>query len=142
GTYRLHVEGRAAVPDAQLVLEDGSAAGEDEIRRRGRIDDQIDLIRQAPGRLERAAAGFERQIAGGHALGGKVTGADAGAFDDPLVGRIDAARAQVVVAHRHAGQIAAGAGNPGMNDGGGADLPGAVHLAAHLRHWFTATRFW
>jgi len=107
----LHIESRGTIPDPEFTLQQGSAAGKNEIGGGGGEDDQVDVVGNPAGGLNRPQAGFQRQIAGGDMLRGEMTKANAGTFDDPAIGGIDPARHQVVVAHRLAWKIAAGAGN-------------------------------
>jgi hypothetical protein len=86
---RLHVEGRAA-GDAQLVLQDAGRRREHHVRRRRRDDDQVDVGRLAAGSLERVPGGLRAEVAGRDVGSGEVARADAGAFDDPVIGGLDA----------------------------------------------------
>ena len=52
--HRLHVECRTIVTDAQARLEQRRSTREDEVRRRGRDDDQVDIIARHAGRFDRA----------------------------------------------------------------------------------------
>ena len=54
----------------------------------------VDLARVEPSHLDRLTPGFDRQRRSGAA---DVSGADARPFDDPLVGRVDPHRREVVV---------------------------------------------
>jgi hypothetical protein len=109
---RLQVEGRRAVGDAQLALQDRGGAGENVIRRRSGQHDQVDVVRLAAGRLERPLAGNQRQVAGCDIRRREMAGTDAGTFDDPLVRGVEPLGGdQRRVADRFSGQTAAGAGD-------------------------------
>ena len=79
---------------------------------------EYELLRTACGDarcLDGLACGFQSQIAAGHIAFGKVACADAGTFDDPLIGGLDASFGQlgheVIVGHTARRQIAACARN-------------------------------
>ena len=114
-THRLHVERRAAVGDAQLALHDAGRAGEDHVRRGRGDDDQPDVLTLQAGSLDGVAGCLGGQVARRLIGRGKVTGPDAGALDDPVIGRLDALGGQfvhqVLVAQTPGGQCAAGAGD-------------------------------
>ena len=86
--HRLHVERRAAL-HAELRLQQAGGAGKDEVRRRGRDDDEVDVLGLQAGGVERAAAGLEREVARSLRLLGDVALRDAGALADPLVAGVE-----------------------------------------------------
>ena len=117
--HRLHVEGRCAIDDAELVLQQGRRTGKYVVGSGGRDDDQIDVPGLPSGRLQRAPAGFQRQVAAGDAGRCQMAVADAGSLDDPLVRRVESVRGdQGRVADRFAGQVAAGTADSGMDHRG------------------------
>ena len=107
-----------AARHAQLVLNDGGGGRKHHVRGGRGHDDQIDVARLDTGRFHRGARGRHGQVTGGHIGAGQMAGADAGALDDPLIGRLDAARGQflhqLVVADAAWRQVAAGTGNAGI----------------------------
>jgi hypothetical protein len=110
--HGLHIEGRAA-RDAQLVLQDGRRGRKHHVGRRGGDDDQVHVAGLAARRLERTNRRLEREVAAGHVRRREMARADAGALDDPLVGRFDAPLgefpSQLIVGDPARWQIAAGA---------------------------------
>ena len=63
--------------------------GKQHVRRHGADDDQVDVVGRQAGALDRLARRFVRQVAGRHAGIDDVPLANAGALQDPLVGRLD-----------------------------------------------------
>src|SRR5262249_54732159 len=98
----------------QLRLQEARGARKNEIRRRRRDDDQVEVRRGDAGRLERLAARFEREVAGGLRFVRDVALADARSLADPFVARIELLR-QVVVGDDPRRQIAAGPGDARMD---------------------------
>ena len=121
----LHVEGGATM-DAQLVLQDAGGGREDHVRCRRGDDDQVHLIGLAAGCLQGGHASMQCQVAAVDAVGCKVAGADAGAFDDPFVAGLKPALGQhcrhVRVAQSARRQVAAGAGDAGKTRRLGRDV--------------------
>ena len=82
---RLHVE-RADVADADHVADQVGGRREDEIRRRGGADQEIDLFRRGVGLLQQPAHGFGAHVRGAEPLALEdVAFLDAGALGDPGV---------------------------------------------------------
>src|SRR5690606_14029011 len=101
---------RAATGHAQAVLQQAGRGREDQVRRGGADDDQVELVGAAAGGFQRAYRRVERQVHGGFAFRGDVALTDAGARGDPFVAGVDDLR-QVVVGQHLAGQVAAGSGD-------------------------------
>ena len=111
--YRLQVERRLAVGHAQLGLHDAGGAGKHQVGRGGGDQQQVDVVGLQARNLERRACRMSSQIAGEFTLGGNMPLADAGAFDDPLIVRIDQLF-EIGVGEDAGRQIAAGAENAGI----------------------------
>src|SRR5438552_1094267 len=79
-----------AALDAELRLQQARGAGKDVVRRRSREHNQVEVARARVGRLQRAAARFQREVARSLAFIGNVPLHDAGARADPLVARVQA----------------------------------------------------
>ena len=109
GADRLQVE-RDRRADAELVLHRGRGRREGVVRRRGRDQDQVDLLRPDPGPVERLARGRDGEVGGELALGREMPLADPRPLADPVVGGVDRAR-QLLVAHHPRRQIGAHAEN-------------------------------
>ena len=130
---RLHVEGGTA-GDAQLVLQDGGRRGKHHVRRRGGDDDQIDVGGQAACGLQRMPRRFQAQIAAGDIRRREMPRADAGAFDDPLIGSLETPlrelACQIIVGEATRRQVAAGTGDAGEGGHQACNAAGAVTSAA------------
>ncbi len=88
GADGLDVE-RCAARDAEFVLHDRCGGGKGVVRRRGRHDDQVNIIRRQPRRRQRATRRLGRKIRCGLAVCRDVALLDAGACGDPLIVCID-----------------------------------------------------
>ncbi len=98
-TGRLHIEA-ADVADSHHVADDVGGGGKHEIRRRGRADQEIDVLRSRRGPLQQAAHRFSRHVRGAEPLPFQDPSLlDAGALGDPGVAGIDHARERLVVEH-------------------------------------------
>ncbi|SQC39924.1 Uncharacterised protein [Clostridium sporogenes] len=89
-THGLYVECRAAVLDAELVLQQARGAREHEIGGRSRDDDQVDRLRIDTGRFDRTTRRLEREIARRDVRCGEMARMDARARHDPFIARLDA----------------------------------------------------
>ena len=118
---RLHVK-RRAPGSAEFVLQDAGSGWKHHVGCGGRDDDQVDLAGGDAGGLQRMATGLQRQVAAEHAVVGKVAGPDAGALHDPVVRALHPLSRhlghQVGVAEAARRQVAAGAGDAGVNSHG------------------------
>ncbi|MNH90560.1 hypothetical protein D3C73_431020 [compost metagenome] len=88
GTDGLHVEG-ITVFHTETALDVDSRCRERVVRRRGRNQDEIDVVRCQAGIVERCACSLLSERGRGFAFASDITLRDAGALDDPFVGRID-----------------------------------------------------
>ena len=80
---------RAGPAAAEPVLDDVADRGKDHVRR-GRADrDELDVLGDQVGALQRLLGGLHREIGGGLAVVGDAPLADAGTLHDPLVARVD-----------------------------------------------------
>src|SRR5207237_1996214 len=79
---------RRYVPDAQLVLEDSTAAGEVMVRRHGGEDDVVQLFLRDAGVRERILRRAETQIARRRSLLDVVARLDPAALADPGIGGV------------------------------------------------------
>src|SRR5689334_1043228 len=129
--HRLHVEGRLAL-DAELGLQKARGARKDIVRRRGRNDDQVELIRPRIGGLQRLPARLEREIARALRCLGDAPLADTRALADPFVARLQPARGEVRIGHHVGRQKAAGAGNARVDHGATAATVGGASSAMRL----------
>ena len=86
--HRLQVE-RDAVRHAERGLDLRGGGGKRVIRRRGRDDHEVDVGGRRMRRGQRARGGRGPERRGRLAVGGDMALLDAGALDDPLVGRVD-----------------------------------------------------
>jgi hypothetical protein len=115
--HGLDIKGRGAARP-QIRLHQAGRAGENEVRRGSRDDDQVDGVGRHAGVFQRGARGAGRQVAGFGSRLGDVPLADAGAFHDPGVRRLDTARrqirSQIIVADDTLGQKAARSCDPGV----------------------------
>ncbi len=111
--YRLHIECRAVLR-AELRLQQAGGAGKDVVGGGGRDNDQVDLGGRHARRLEGTAARLEREVARGLGFLRDVALDDTGAAANPGVARIEP-RGELVVHHDARRQVAAGAGDPGIN---------------------------
>src|SRR5690606_30713098 len=101
---------RTAAGHAQPLLQQAGRGREDQVRRGGADDDQVEFVGTAAGSFERAYRRVVREVHRGLAFGGDVALTDAGARGDPLVAGVDDLR-QVVVGQHLAGKVAAGTGD-------------------------------
>jgi len=114
GTDRLKVEGDA-VGNAKLGLHPGRGRRERVVRRRGRQDDQIDLILRYPGVLQRLARGGQRQIRRLLGWGRQMAGPDASALRYPIIRRIDPL-GEVLIGYNVLRQVRSAACDPGTSN--------------------------
>ena len=85
---RLHVE-RSDVADADHVADQVGGRRKHEVRRRGGADHEIDLARCRAGFLQQAAHGLSAHVGGAEPLAFQDAPlANAGALDDPGIGRL------------------------------------------------------
>ena len=128
--HGLHIEGRRAMGDAQLALQDGRRGRKHHVGRGGGHDDEVDVLWAHTSGLHRSAGGLFGQVAAHHAVVNEVPCPDAGALDDPLVRRFNALlrqlRGQLGVAQAARGQVAAGACDSARAAGAG-----GVHGRGH-----------
>ena len=108
--HRLDVEGRRTAV-AQLALEQTGGTWENEIRRRGSNQDEVEIRSLETCGSQRPAARFESQIARRFTVFSEMAKADPGATGHPLIAGLDTAVRQIIVADRLAGQKTADAGN-------------------------------
>ena len=127
--HGLHVERGAAV-HAELLLHQAGRGREHHVGRRRGHHDEVDRRRVQPGGKQGAAGRLDREVAGADVRLGEVARADAGALDDPLVGRLDALgrelSGQLVVGESLGRQEAAGAGDARVACGHGSQAVGAA----------------
>jgi hypothetical protein len=97
----------------QFALQQASGTRKNEIRGRGRHDDQVQIGSLKTCGSQRPTARLQAQIAGRLAVVRKMTVPYAGATGDPVIVGFDATAHEIVVADGGAGQKTAGSGNAG-----------------------------
>src|SRR5579864_1869990 len=119
GTHSLHVERRAVVLDAELVLQQTRRTRKHEIRCGRGDDNEIDGLRIDVSGFDRALRSDQRKIACRDIRLSEMARMDTRAGNDPFVARLDAlageAFSQFLIGDTAGRQIAAGAQHTGVN---------------------------
>ncbi len=101
--HRLDVEGDPH-GRAQLALHDGGGGREGQVRRGGGHDDEVEVLGGAASRGEGLLRRLDGKIGDRLIRGGAPALVDPGAFEDPIIGRVDDLR-QVLVGEHLFGKV-------------------------------------